>query len=446
MADSVLKIAHLSLLIISVASMSARAATDYIQGHIGSVSNQAHSNVGNVPGNRFNANMFFDYHQNGDPDLVQKLESKFSFAGLVNDQSLGMYSLQEAYIGVNLTRNDSFKLGRQILDWSAVDSIWGFGKLNNRRNFDYFEPGQEGLVGLQYEHRFSGGLRIGGFISWLYVPETNPALDINKGDKTITSRHPWAKPPASTADGEGANLKISYDVNQPDIVDVIGRYSVGGNLGFETKHWVIDNFIIRKPENQISLGVTFEADFVERIVDVQIDPEFYHHDVYGSTLKYRNRDVELYVSGIAVRPTTFPSGNEEATRLTEIKEQKRREDYLGGGISKSNDLYSVGLNYVARLSPYDRVRDGLAEDPRWNQALNAFFARSFGRKIKLSVDGKYDMLTTDRLVMFRADYKVSRNLVVNTGINMIGTPTSQESFWSPYTNNDAIYGGLKYVF
>jgi len=48
--------------------------------------------------------------------------------------------------------------------------------------------------------------------------------------------------------------------------------------------------------------------------------------------------------------------------------------------------------------------------------------------------------------MFRGNYKVSKDLLMNVGMNMIGTPTNGKSYWSPYTNNDAIYGGLRYVF
>ena len=106
----------------------------------------------------------------------------------------------------------------------------------------------------------------------------------------------------------------------------------------------------------------------------------------------------------------------------------------------------VGINYVARLSPYDRSKESLSLDPRWNQAVNVFLMRNFGRKFSLSGDLKYDTLTTDRLAMFRATYKATKELHVSLGVNMIGTPADGKSYWSPYTNNDAIFGSLRYVF
>ncbi len=428
-----------------MASGWGQAQSDFLQGHLGGMSNQAAQEVGNVPGNRYNADFELDYKNIKNTPGTSGVDSRFTVAALVNDQNLAMYSLKEAYVGLYATEKNYFKFGRQILDWSQVDATWGFGKVNNRRNFNYFEPGQEGLLGLSYERKSSNGMRYRFFGSGLYVPELNPALDIDKKNQRITSRHPWADTPASSADVEGVMMDVKYDVNYPRLNDVIYRYSIGANIGWESKHWVLDNFIMRKPENTMTPNVEINVDFQNDVVNAKIDPRFYYHDVYGSTLKYRNLDLEMYVSGMAIRPNEFPDVDNKV-RYTEIKNMKRREDYVGGGISKSNDLYTLAFNYVARLSPFDRKKDDLAQDPRWNQALNFVAARNFGRKYSLSTDVKFDMLTTDRLMMVRGNYFASKTLVLNLGVNMIGTPTDGKSYWSPYTNNDAVYGGLRYVF
>jgi hypothetical protein len=420
-------------------------ASDFIQGHLGALSNQASEQVGNRPGNRYNADFEFDYNSNVAKSNLRGIERRFHVAALVNDQGLAMYSLEEAYIGGKLSSKDHIRFGRQVLPWSEVDKLWGFGKVNNRRNFDYFNPGQEGLVGLLLERKSSNGMRYKAFISGLYVPEMNPSLDINKKEQTITSRHPWSDPPAQSSQVEGRTMEINYNVKYPDITDVIYRYTVGTNIGWESKHWLFDNFIMRKPENATTPDVEVNVDFVQNVVNANIDPRFYYHDIYGSTLKYRNRDVELYVSGIGIRPNEFPDVDQKV-RYTEIKNKKQREDYVGGGISKSNDLYTLAFNYIARLSPFDRNKDVLSPDPRWNQAVHFVAQRNLGRHYSIMSDLKYDMLTMDRLVMVRGNYKVSKELMMNLGINMIGTPVNGKSYWSPYTNNDSIYGGLRYVF
>jgi hypothetical protein len=426
-------------------SFGRAAPKDVVSGHIGALSNQMSSQVGNIPGNRYNADFEFDYNRTNTSTYTNQLERRFHVAALMNDQSLTMYSVQEAFVGGKLTSKDHIKFGRQILNWSDVDKVWGFGKLNNRRNFDYFTPGQEGLIGLQYERKSSNGMRYRSFVSGLYLPEMNPALNINKSDRSITSKHPWADIPASSTTYEGNNMQVKYDVDYPSINRVIYRYTVGGNIGFENKHWVMDNFVIRKPENTTTPDVGIDIDLTKKIVNASITPRFYYHDIVGSSLKYRNLDMEMYISGIAVRPNEYPDVNEQV-RLTEIKNKKRREDYVGGGISKSNDLYTLAFNYVARLSPFDREKDDLALDPRWNQAVNFIAVRNFGQKFSLMSDLKYDMLTTDRLVMFRGSYNMTKELQLNAGVNLIGTPSDGKSYWSPYTNNDAVYGGLRYVY
>jgi hypothetical protein len=428
------------------------APTDTIHGHIGGMSNQINRDVGDVPGNRYNGDFNFSYYS-GRPD---DLEQKFNFSALVNDQNLTMYSLQEAYVAKNGVFRpwsssekigDRLSFGRQILPWSTVDSTWGLGKFNNRKNFDFFDPGQEGLLGLEYENRSTNGFFWKAFGSGLYVPEMNPGLDINKSKKTITSRNPWANAPASTAvitDGQPAE-RINYIVDYPQLSEVIFRYSVGVNAGWENKNWVADGFVMRKPENQLSTKVNIQLPSGPG-VNAYITPQFYYHDVYGGNLKYRNADLEMYVSGMAARPNTYPEGNDKATLATEIKTKKVREDYMSAGISKINDVYGVGFNYIARLSPFDRDRDSLAQDPRWNQAVNTFIMRNFTSQFRLSADLKYDMLTTDRLVMLRAGYKVNQDFLTSVGVNMIGTPASGKSFWSPYTNNDAFFASLRYTY
>jgi hypothetical protein len=420
---------------------------DTISGHIGVLSNEFNQEVGNVPGNRYNGSLSFDYHKNPEANLEKDIERKFSFSTVVNDENLTMFSLGEAYLAGSYQRKNVFKAGRQILNWSKVDEVWGLGKLNNRQNFDYFQPGQEGLTGLYYERKSSNGIRYKAFLSGIYLPELNPALDVDKKEKTITSRHPWAEVPTSTVEVEPGNWKrIAYNIDYPELSEVVYRYTLGANIGFENKNWVWDNFFIRKPENQLSALVSISLDPAEDVVVANINPQFYYHDVYGSTLKYRNRDLELFISGMASRPNTFPDGDAEATRATDIKTEKTREDYLSGGISRTNDNYGLGLNYIARLSPFDRNKESLAPDPRWNQALNAFIYKQLGRKLRVQADIKYDMLTNDRLTMFLANYQMSKSFHGSFGVNMIGTPEDGKSFWSPYTNNDSVYGALKYVF
>lgn len=443
------------LLTLCCLSMSTTASlaqeVDNIQGSFGALSNQINRDIGDVPGNRFIGDLRFTYEE----DRSDRLERKLDIASQVNDQGLVQYSLQEMYLndrGVfrgfdNVTKvGDQMKFGRQNLDWSHIDAHWGLGKLNNRRNFDFFDPGQEGLIGINYVNKFYNGFFFNLWGSGLYVPETNPGQEINKKKGTITSRSAWGNPPARTTEIEGIDTRINYEVDYPNLMDVPFRFSVGIAAGVETDHWLTSAYFMRKPENSPSVQVEVNLDEDADVVNALVNPQFYYHDVFGGNVKYRNADVEVYAGGIGIFPQALPDGNVQATTYTELKTAKRREAYLGFGITKQNDLYGMGFNYIARVSPFDRDEDNLATDPRWNQAVNFTLSRNFKKGFKLMGDVKYDMLTTDRLVMLRGGYQVSKALLMTLGVNMIGTPTDGKSFWSPYTNNDMLFVGLRYLY
>lgn len=424
----------------ATASTVALAVGDY-NGSIGARSNQLAQGVGEVDGNRYQMDLSFDYHRYR-PGLWEK---RFRANALINDQNSVMYSVNEAYV-TNRWGRSELQIGRAILDWSDVDSHWSFGKINHRQNFNYFEPGEEGLIGVIFKRRHASGFRFHVFGTPFYVPEMNPSLDINKSKGTVTSKNPWAKPPARTARISSQDVPIFYDIDYPEIQEVVFRAAIGGNIGWENKHWEGGFYWMRKPENSVSTQVEVSVNQTVDLVTARVKPKFYYHDIYGGNLRWKNKDATIYVSAIAIRPNTYPDGDLDAARYTQLDIEKRREDYVGGGIAQENDELGMGFDYVARLSPFNRSEDILAEDPRWNQAVHGWLRYTINSHFSASFDGKYDMLTTDRLVMFQVNYYPMRSLALNAGVNMIGTPNNGKSYWSPYTNNDALYAGLRYLF
>lgn len=134
-------------------------------GSVGAISNQVADGVGDVNGNRYNMDLSFDYHR----QRPNEVERRFTFNALVNDQSSAMYSVNEAYV-TNRWGRSELQVGRFQLDWSDVDSHWGFGKVNNRQNFTGFDPGQEGLVGVVFKRNYANGFRFHSFVTPLFVP------------------------------------------------------------------------------------------------------------------------------------------------------------------------------------------------------------------------------------------------------------------------------------
>lgn len=416
-------------------------------GHVSFQSNELVDDVGEVDGNRYNADFEFDYE--GRSNSVE-MKKKFKFASRINDLSYSMFSLEEANLQYYMGKSD-LAVGRYILEWNKLDPLWGFGFINNRRNFDGFEPGQEGLTGVTLNYRNANGFNTSVFGSFIYIPEMNPGLQIDKEEGTITSKSPWAKAPEPSTQMEGETIPIYYDVEYPEIADVVFRYSVGFRAGWTNDEFSIDGFYMRKPENTVStsanIALALKAEDEKDKVIVEVFPQFYYHDVVGGNISYDwDNNITVYGSALAVTPNEYPDGDRFVYQETGIEPEKKRQEYLGFGGKYQGNKFGVGANYVARVSEFNIVEDLLVEEPRWNQAVNINLNWKIKNKIINNFDVKYDMITEDRLLMVKTGYLVSKNLLMSVGVNMIGTSDDEESYWSDFKNNDAVYSSLKYVF
>lgn len=406
-------------------------------------SNELVDNVGEQVGNRFFGDFNLDYDAGGGADLVKK----FSLRSRVNNEEQLMFSIPEAFLKYEFGKESRLVFGRQNLNWSTIDQNWGFGKLNNRINFDYFQPGQEGLTGLLYGTKF-GNLKMEVFGSFVYVPEMNPGQKYDKEAGTVTCQNMWCKPLSSTAPVGDNNVDIYYNVNMPEISDVVFRYSLGARLAYEIGMVELEGFAMRKPENGVSVTAEIQYQNDQNRIFVDATPQFYYHDVKGGSIKIKPTDnFTIYGGGLSIVPNSNPDGDVPFIEYTGIKPEKINEDYLGGGAFYSNDNYTAGIHYIARVSEYDIESDDLLVDyPRWNQAYHVNFSSRLTRKLRMGIDYKYDMLTEDRLTMFRADYDWKPNVTTSLGANIIGVNEDINSYWSDFSNNDSVYASMKYKF
>lgn len=405
------------------------------------ISNQMFSEVGNVEGNKFNADIEFHYE-----DKKSNLEKRVDFKTRYNDAQTTMMAVENAYIKHKLDTAKEHELtyGRQVLKWSNIDATWGFGFLNNRVNFDGFEPGQEGLMGVSWKTKV-GTTNIHVFGSTVYVPELNPALDIDNEQGTISSGNPWAKVPAATTSAIGdTEDRIIYNVNMPKISEVVLRGSAGIELSRKLSgrvNW--SGFFMVKPENKLSteLGLV-----VDDNINITINPRVFYHNVMGTTFTYTKNSYLAHIGLLSSQPYKTAEGDEEIYRYAKFETAKIDETYFSAGIKRNTDRTKWSINYLARISSYDKKADLLAQNPRWSQAINLRLERQFNKDFMGLFDVKYDTLTADRLVMFRTDYRMTDNSLISLGVNMIGVDDSENSFWKDFKNNDSVYTSLRYRF
>lgn len=413
--------------------------TSNFSGSFAMTGNSMVQDVGEVVGNKY----FGDLNLNYSKENSYNVDLKTRF----NDADAFMFSVTEAYTRFELAKGELF-IGRKLLDWSDLDANWGFGRINNRTNFDFFEPGAEGLTGALYNTRI-GNFLISGFASYVYIPELNPGQKYDKDKGTITCNNPWCRPvPADNSD-TGTTYRIAYDLNMPEISDIVFNYSAGLNLGYDFGKAQVKGFYMRKPENQISVSasINLNTDGDEAFLDAQLFPEIYYHDVVGANLDVDVSD-NFVISGsyISYDPESQPEGTEQILRYLKRKTLKKKEEYVGLGGVYTKSKYQAKLNYIARVSEFEVEQDKLVEYPRWNQAVHASFVSKVTAKLGLGLDLKYDMLTEDRLGMVKVNYAFRENVQVGAGVSVIGENSEKESYWSEFSNNDSVYGSLKYIF
>lgn len=413
-----------------------------LKGSVSFQSNQLVEDVGEVVGNKFFGELELKYNAE-DPGSMSKV---FKASARMNDSEQLMFSLEEAKLAYHFGTS-KIEFGRTILDWGEIDENWGFGKINNRRNFDGFEPGQEGLTGFVYQKHADNGFKFSTFLSMLYVPEVNPGMKIDKDKGTLECQNPWCKVPSPSAEiDSGIVTPIFYNVNYPEITDVIFRYSSGFRFGYDKDMFALEGFYLHKPENQVSVSAEVKYEIDNERVFADITPQFYYHNISGADLKIRPfNNVMIYGSWLKINPNNYPDGDIPYIEYTGIKPEKRKEEYVGSGVVFNDGEIVASVNYLARISEFDRENDLLAEYPRWNQAWHAHVNAHITRKISFALDLKYDMLTEDRLSMYRLNYEMSPNMLTSMGVNIIGTGTG-ESYWNDFANNDSVYGSLKYTF
>lgn len=407
-------------------------------------SNQFADDVGEVQGNQYFGELSLRYEKERNTSTFEK---KFEFKARMNNADDLMFALPEAYVRIDSNKAD-FYLGKQIIPWSIADTNWGFGELNNRVNFDGFTPGQDGLVAARFVKKFKKIFKVEAFASFFYVPELNPALDIDKKKGTVKCNNPWCNAPAETTEITGTDVPIFYNVNYPDVDDIVLKPS--GGLRFGIEHDVISvlGFYTRKPENKISTSVEVQFETDNNRVFADITPEVYYHNVYGADVKINlGENWSLNGTSIVIRPDGNPDTRGKVFEYLEIRPKKIAEEYAGGGISFKANTFSSSVNYIARLSNFEKEADDpLIEYPRWNQAVHFNMNSSLTKKLSLMFDVKYDTLTDDRLTMFKASYLLKPNLMTSFGFNMIGASEDEDSYWTQFENNDSLYGSLKYIF
>lgn len=406
--------------------------------------------IGDVEGNRWWGEFNFNYD-----NKTPFVNSETHIDGIIhlNDADGLFWSVREAQYS-SLGNHSQWSVGIVLINWSEIDRIWGLGKINNRVNIDFFNPGQSGLPGFKFGQRFAKSFEVELFGSFLYIPELNPGLDIDKEAGTITSRSPWSIAPANTYSPEtGITRNLLYRVDVPSTSEILFHYSFGLNLKYSlSERTHLDLFYLRKPENSLSNTARLEVDpDLSFNANVFVDPKLYYHDVWGGQLAFETstKALKLYASYLTARPGSKPQNENDQEAVSAggypLKLDVQQEDYLGWGGEYKFLNGIVHLGALHRLSSFND-ENVLSKTPRWDQAVNFSLAYELYTGVNFFTELFYDYGSYDRLLSGSMAYQLSQSMALTLGFAVLTSPTGGAGFWEPFKKNDAAYAKMAFLF
>jgi hypothetical protein len=199
---------------------------------------------------------FSAYHEN--EAQSRRLDLQYFYAG---EETAHYLNLREAYTSWTLKSEGSsdiqVSVGRKIKSWSVADQVWQQGVWQPRFMWSRVRPEQNGLTGLFFDAKRSNWA-ISALVSPVYIPEMGPQFKFR--NNRITSANPWFLAPASSATVEGLfeNREIIYEINQPEISDIVLQNSAVLNLRWQDQEKFCHSSFAYKPLNGILNSVELQ--------------------------------------------------------------------------------------------------------------------------------------------------------------------------------------------
>lgn len=377
--------------------------------------------------------------------LGNSWHTKIDFKGrfLVNN-SRPVYSLQEFYINKNW-ENSQLWFGRRLLDWNENETFWMLGQVNGVSNINFLEPDREGLFGINYSHEI-GKFKVEGFLSYFYVPNLNPALDVVNG--RVINYGTWGRTPPKFTAISGKRTEINYRVNRPDTKDILFKKSLGGKISYQNNFLNISFYGIYKPESNLRMNAEAYAE-LDATVTAVANPLVNHHGIYGTGLEIISDNILWRTNIQVVDPNVRLAGDFEIVDPFKLQQDNRqftseffsvrpnyqKQSYFTSELLINNYNHQIGLYGVYLLEGRDSLGDDFLSDaPKWHTALGASLKIRYKRWFTTG-SYQYDLQQSDQVLQFASSYYLNKYTSFGLGGKLLRSPRVQ-SYWYQHRAED----------
>jgi hypothetical protein len=201
----------------------------------------------------------------------------------IGDSILSFLNIREIYFSYKIDDKSKMHLGRKLMNWSSLDTIWNLGVYQPQFKWNPLNPENQGLTGL-FWNKNDGGFGLTLFASPLYIPDQGASYELKDGQ--FQGSNPWFQAPPQNIKFQGQILPIDYEIAKPETSSVIFQTQYGAQLRLGEKKGYFANIAgIYKPANQLALG--YKGVLVTTRVRIDITPKVYFENAYSADLGYR---------------------------------------------------------------------------------------------------------------------------------------------------------------
>ena len=177
-------------------------------------------------------------------------------------------------------------VGRKLLNWSSLDTIWNLGVYQPQFKWSPISPENQGLMGLFWNQNTESSFGFGYtlFASPLFIPDQGASYELKEGQ--FLPSNPWFAAPPQNIKFQNQILPIDYEITKPDVKSVVFQTQYGAQARFgKAKGYFVNLAGMYKPANQLAFG--YKGVLVTTRVRIDITPKTYFENIYSADMGYR---------------------------------------------------------------------------------------------------------------------------------------------------------------
>jgi len=209
---------------------------------------------------------------------------------------LSTLNVRELYFSYFIDESSAIHVGRRKQLWSDVDERWNLGFFQPEFRANPLAPETQGQTGIFYENN-KGDWKFTFYGSPVFIPDQGPNFEIKDGQ--FVASNPYFAPPPQNIYFQSVLLPIDYNIQKPEIADIVFQPSYGLQIHYGEKTGFYSLLSsMYKPAHQLAYG--WKGVLVTDRVRVDVKPKTYYEKIYNWDIGYKDNWGDVGISALFV--------------------------------------------------------------------------------------------------------------------------------------------------